>query len=80
MLSHLTNVQARAGEAVNDIAGSVGKGVSDVIGMLMGICEEGGVREVEASIAVWAGEGEYPRLAGGVREEIIYEDYSVILY
>lgn len=54
----MTNVQRRAestGDAVNDIAKSVDKGVSDTTGMMMGACKDGDVEEIGASVTAWVG-------------------------
>lgn len=43
-MSCLTNVQGRVErreDAVNDITRSVGKGIHDIIGLVMGACEDG---------------------------------------
>uniref|UniRef100_A0A0L8GAX9 G-protein coupled receptors family 1 profile domain-containing protein n=1 Tax=Octopus bimaculoides TaxID=37653 RepID=A0A0L8GAX9_OCTBM len=60
-LSRLTDVQGRterAGDSVNDVARSAGKGVIDMLGTMTGDCEGGGVGEVGASVTAWAGAGE----------------------
>lgn len=56
-MSGLTGVQRwaeRAGYAVNNVPRRADKGVGDMTGMMKGACEDGGVGEVEASMATWA--------------------------
>lgn len=53
-VSHLTDVQRkleRAGNVVNDIVWTAGKGVSDMQRMMMDVCEDGCVGEIGASAA-----------------------------
>lgn len=73
-LSDVQGLAERAGEAIYDVGRRAGEGVGDAIGSVMGAGEEGGVGEVRASAAAWAGAGERARLGGWVGEEAVDQE------
>lgn len=48
----------RPADAINEVARGAGKRIGDVIGTIMGACEDGGAGQVGASAAVWGGSRE----------------------
>lgn len=72
MASRLRNVNRRTeteGGRVNDITRVAGKGVDDVIEMVMCTSDEVNVGEVGAVVTLWVAEREGSKLRDGSREE-----------
>lgn len=65
----------RAGDVVNDVARSAGKGVGDMIVA----CEDHGLGEVGASVAALAGSGERASLRGEVWEETMNQEVMQVV-
>lgn len=60
-MSHLINEQEktkRAGDAICSISPNEGKTISDVIGAMLGACEDGRIGAVGASMIAWLEAGE----------------------
>lgn len=78
-LSDVQGIAERARDAIDNIAGGAGEGVDDGIGSMVGASEAGGVGEVRASAATWAGAGERAGLGGRVREGAMDQKVSKVV-